>query len=168
MISYYQPINNNKNGKIEKYECLVRMIDIDGKIINPINFLDISQKIRLYNQITTIVIKKSFNLFNNTDYEFSINLSIKDILNHETYNFIKNILAQNPDIARRVIFEILEVEGISNYDIMADFIDYIKKMGCKIAIDDFGSGYSNFDHIIKLRVNYIKIDSSIIKNLDKD
>ncbi len=165
---FFQPIINNKSGKIEKYECLVRMIDTDGKIIGPYNFLDISQKIRLYSQITSTVLKKSFETFKNTDYEFSINLSVKDILNQETNHLIKYMITNNKDIASHVVFEIIESEGVVNYDIMTDFIKDIKAMGCKVAIDDFGSGYSNFEYIIKLNVDYIKIDASIIKNLDKD
>jgi c-di-GMP phosphodiesterase len=78
------------------------------------------------------------------------------------------MLEINKKIAHRVIFEILESEGVKNFDIMAEFIKNVKAMGCTIAIDDFGSGYSNFDYIIKLNVDYIKIDSSIIKNLDTD
>ena len=54
------------------------------------------------------------------------------------------------------------------YEEVSQFIKRVKKKGCKIAIDDFGSGYSNFDHILRLNVDYIKIDSSLIENIDKD
>ncbi len=165
---YYQPIINNRNGKINTYECLVRMIDTDGKIIGPYSFLDISQKIRLYSQITSTVIKKAFTIFKDAPVEFSINLTVKDILSQDTSRLIKHMLEQNPDIASRTVFEITESEGIFNFDVMIDFIRDVKALGCKIAIDDFGTGYSNFEYIVKLNVDYIKIDASIIKNLDKD
>ncbi len=165
---FFQPIINNSTGKIEKYECLVRMLDGDGKLIGPYQFLGISQKVRLYNKITATMLRKSFNTFAGTDYEFSINLSVNDILNEETNRLIHTILKQNELLAPHVVFEILESEGISNYDIMSGFIHEIREYRCKFAIDDFGSGYSNFDHIIKLNVDYIKIDASIIKNLDQD
>jgi diguanylate cyclase (GGDEF)-like protein len=168
ILPYYQPIINNRNGKIEKYECLARMIDTDGKVISPIHFLDVSQKVRLYNRITGMILRKSFKTFSDTHYEFGINLSVKDILNQETNQLIQSMLKDNLAMAPRVVFEILESEGIGNFDVMTDFIRQIKTMGCKIAIDDFGSGYSNFNYLIKLKVDYIKIDASIIKNLDQD
>ena len=68
----------------------------------------------------------------------------------------------------KIIFEILESEGIENYEEVSSFIDEMKSLGCKIAIDDFGSGYSNFEHLLKLNINYIKIDGSLIKNIDTD
>ncbi len=165
---YYQPIVNNKNGKVSNYECLVRMIDTDGEVIGPYNFLVIAQKIRLYSQITSIVIKKAFRIFKDTADEFSINLTVKDILNQDTNRLIKHMLYRNAGIARRTVFEITESEGIFNFKVMTDFISEVKALGCKFAIDDFGAGYSNFEYIIKLKVDYIKIDASIIKNIDKD
>ena len=168
LIPFYQPIVDNMTGKIEKYECLIRMIDDDGNIISPYKFLDISQKTRLYNHITEIIFDRSFEIFKNNGYGFSINLSVKDILNHETNRLIRTKLEANRDIAGRLVFEILESEGVKNIDVMTEFINNVKSMGCKLAIDDFGSGYSNFDYIIKMKVDYIKIDSSIIKNLNTD
>ena len=69
-------------------------------------------------------------------------------------------------VAGRVIFEILEDENIENIERIGVFIDRVRRMGAKIAIDDFGSGYSNFSYILKLKPDYIKIDGSIIKNID--
>lgn len=68
----------------------------------------------------------------------------------------------------KVTFEILESEKIESYDEVGAFIDTVKSLGAKISIDDFGSGYSNFEHILRLNVDYIKIDSSMIKNIDSD
>nr|WP_297890535.1 EAL domain-containing protein [Sulfurihydrogenibium sp.] len=65
-------------------------------------------------------------------------------------------------------FEILESEGIENYEDVSGFIKEVKSYGSKIAIDDFGSGYSNFAHMLKLDVDYLKIDSSLIKNIHQD
>ena len=69
-------------------------------------------------------------------------------------------------IASRVIFEILEDENIENIERIGAFIERVRRMGAKIAIDDFGSGYSNFSYILKLKQDYIKKDGSIIKNID--
>jgi EAL domain-containing protein (putative c-di-GMP-specific phosphodiesterase class I) len=66
------------------------------------------------------------------------------------------------------VLEIVEDEGIENYNEVSFFIETMKFLGCKIAIDDFGTGYSNFDYLMKLNVDFIKIDGSIIKNIAHD
>ncbi len=68
----------------------------------------------------------------------------------------------------KIAFEILESERIESYDEVGKFINTVKIAGAKISIDDFGSGYSNFEHILRLNVDYIKIDASMIKNIDTD
>ena len=168
IVPYFQPIVNNLNGRIEKQECLVRLIDNGGDIISPIKFLDVAKKSRFYHEITRIVVEKSLKVFQNQDFEFSINLSVIDILDEKTKAFIYQMLTEHKDISRNIVFEILESEGIQNYREVKEFINIVKGFGCKIAIDDFGSGYSNFIHIMKLNVDYIKIDSSIIENIDTD
>lgn len=165
ILPYFQPIVNNQTGKVEKFECLCRLQNSTGDIITPFFFLDIAKKTRLYPTITKIMLEKSFKSFQNNNYEFSINLSLVDIINEDTRQFIRNLIKENPDVSKRVVFEILESEGLRNYVEMKNFIDEVKKYGCKIAIDDFGSGYSNFEHIIQLKVDYLKIDASMIKNI---
>lgn len=168
IIPFYQPIINNKTGLIEKYECLCRLINKNNDIISPYYFLDIAKKTRLYPHITKRIISKAFEKFADNNFEFSINLSVVDILNDDTRRFIKSVIADNRETSRRAVFEILESEGLNNFSLIKSFIDDIKLSGCKIAIDDFGSGYSNFDHVISLDVDYIKIDASMIKNIDKE
>ena len=166
IIPYYQPIINNKNGKIEKYECLVRLIK-DDEVISPYSFLDISKKSRIYPHITKTMIMKSFETFKDKDYMFSINLSVEDIINKDTVDFIFNLLKdyKNSD---KVVFELIESEYIEDNQQVSDFIHDIKTLGCRIAIDDFGTGYSNFNYILRMNVDYIKIDASLIKNIDTD
>ena len=86
----------------------------------------------------------------------------------ETYTKTENYWSLNNGKANNIVFELLETEGIENYNEVKTFISDIKKFGCKVAIDDFGSGYSNFSHILNLNVDYIKIDASIIKNIVED
>jgi EAL domain-containing protein (putative c-di-GMP-specific phosphodiesterase class I) len=113
------------------------------------------------------MIEKCFAFFAERDDEFSINLSIDDIADATTYRFIFDAL-ERFHVADRVIFEILESEGIENFDTMHRFIKAAKSLGCRIAIDDFGTGYSNFAYMLELDVDYIKIDGSLIKNIDSD
>ena len=167
IICHYQPILDIKTNKINKYETLVRMIDKDGNLITPINFLNIAKKTKLYSHITQEVIHQACNTFKDRNEAFSINLSIDDIKDSNTVQeIIKTIIKTNT--ASRIIFEILESEGIENYEEVVNFITQIKALGAKIAIDDFGTGYSNFEHILKLNVDYIKIDGSLIKGIQQD
>lgn len=164
IVPYYQPIFLS-DGKV-KYETLIRIIDGD-KIYPPASFLDIAQKIRYYHFFTKAVITKSFREFENRDEEFSINLSFEDILNKDTIKFLDYMLKKF-NVNDRLIVEILESENIEDFNILNNFIHKVKSMGVKVAIDDFGSGYSNFSYILQLKPDFIKIDGSIIKNIDKD
>ncbi|PLY11612.1 MAG: diguanylate cyclase [Sulfurimonas sp.] len=167
IVPYFQPIFDNTTNKISSYECLIRLINSDNTPITPDIFLTIAKKSRLYKTLTKIMIEKSCQYFEHIDSNFSINLSVEDILNKEIVTYIKQKIKQY-NVADKIIFEILESEGIENYEEISIFINDMKKLGCKIAIDDFGSGYSNFEHLLKLNIDYIKIDGTLIKNLDKD
>ncbi len=164
IVNFYQPIYNNRTGKIEKYESLVRMIDTDGTVISPFKFLDIAKKTKQYISLTKKVIENTFETFKENEIEFSINLTMEDILSPEI-NSILDYRMSNPHFHSRVVFEIVESEGLEKAQEVVEFIHKAKKNSCKIAIDDFGTGYSNFDYLIKLSPNYIKIDGSMIKNI---
>ncbi len=164
---YYQGIHHTQTKEIYEYEALIRIIDEDGVIISPAAFLDIAKKSRLYPYITDFVIHRIFHQLRSTDHHYSINFSVDDILNLKTQTLLFELLAQYP-IGDRLVFEILESEGIENYEEVSAFIARAKTFGCKIAIDDFGTGYSNFSHILRLNVDFIKIDGSLIKNIATD
>ncbi|MDK9694449.1 MAG: EAL domain-containing protein [Sulfurimonas sp.] len=167
IVPFFQPIVDNYTDKIVSYECLIRLIDDNKNIVNPYLFLNIAKKSRLYSTLTKIMIEKSCRHFEHLEYDFSVNLSVEDILDNDIVDYIKNKIAMY-GVADKIVFEILESEGIENYEEISIFTKEMKKLGCRIAIDDFGSGYSNFEHLLKLNIDYIKIDGTLIKNLDKD
>ena len=167
ILPFFQPIYDNNSNKIVSAECLIRLIDNDDNVITPYHFLTIAKKSKLYSKLTKIMIEKSCQYFENINCNFSINLSVEDMLDHEIVAFILyNVKKYN--VSNKIVFELLETEGIENYEEVARFISEMKFLGCKIAIDDFGSGYSNFEYLLQLNVDYIKIDGSLIKNLDTD
>jgi len=165
--AFFQPIFNLQSKKIEKYESLVRIRKEDGTIAAPADFLAIALKSKLYPEITKTMIRKSFAFFKDKEYEFSLNISIEDILNPSTMEYLLHNLALFPQ-PQRVVFEILESDKIGNYAELKKFIDLVKKYNCKIAIDDFGSGYSNFSHVLELNIDYLKIDASLVKHITTD
>jgi diguanylate cyclase (GGDEF)-like protein/PAS domain S-box-containing protein len=164
---FYQPIVDNRNEEIHRYEALIRLRDENDKIISPYFFLEIAKKAKLYKQLTKIVILKTFEMFRENDFEFSINLSIDDILDKDINEYIFDMLDMY-NISDRVIFEIVESESIENFEEIQKFIKNVKAMGCRIAIDDFGTGYSNFEYLMRLEPDFIKIDGSITKGILED
>lgn len=164
---YYQPVFDAESGDIIEHEALIRMIDNNGEIVSPGYFLPAARQSRLYPLLSQFVINEVFNMLETTTHNFSINLSVDDIFDKPTKEFLIQKLSASSH-TNRLIFELLESEGIENYPEVSTFIAEVKAFGCRIAIDDFGTGYSNFAHIIKLNVDFLKIDGSLIRNIDSD
>ncbi|MCW9026698.1 MAG: EAL domain-containing protein, partial [Thiovulaceae bacterium] len=167
IVPVFQPIVNCKTQEIVKYESLMRIKNDDGTYIAPIHFLELAKKNKMYHKLTKIMIDKTFETFKDIDKQVSINLSVQDILNKDIYEYIITKLSKCK-ISNKIVFEIIESEGIENFDEVFRFINDIKSFNAKISIDDFGTGYSNFEYLMKLQVDYIKIDGSMIKNIDVD
>jgi diguanylate cyclase (GGDEF)-like protein len=166
IVPFFQPIYNNRTNSIYKYECLIRLKE-EGEIISPAEFLELSKGAKIYPILTQIMISKSFEYFSGSDFHFSINLSLDDILDGTTTEHLYSEL-ERYNIGKQVTFEFLESEQIEQFPEVIEFINKIKSYNCSIAIDDFGAGYSNFDLLLKIHFDYIKIDGSIIKNISHD
>jgi len=168
VVSYFQPLYNNKTKKIEKYESLVRIIGEDSKVISPFFFLDIAKKGKYYTQITKKVLQNSFNALELTTADISINISATDIEDRHINKLIIDFCKDNPDKIKRVVFELLEDENFKDFNAVKEFIRTVKSYGALIAIDDFGSGYSNFERLLDFQPDILKIDGSLVKNIDKN
>ena len=166
LLIYGQKIINNFSKKA-KYEILMRIKLEDGSILTPYSFLKEAKKAKLYLGMTRMLVKKACEYFKGKDIEFNLNLTLEDIKDQYTMDFIVHTI-EKTNTAKQITFEIVESEGIESFTEVSNFIKKAKKLGCKIAIDDFGTGYSNFEYIIKLDVDYIKIDGSLIKNINSD
>ncbi len=167
IIVYFQPIINVATKKIEKYETLMRLKKRDGEIISPTQFLEISKKTRMYKKLTKIIVTKAFDKFSDSEYSFSINLCVEDIIANNIGKWFFD-LAKEKKVSNRVIIELVESEGIDIYEEMNIFIHKAKESGMRIAIDDFGTGYSNFEYLTKLNADFIKIDGSLISKIHID
>ncbi|WP_304544313.1 bifunctional diguanylate cyclase/phosphodiesterase [Sulfurimonas microaerophilic] len=168
LTSYFQPIIPIKDTTQPiKYESLVRLIDEEGKVIPPVKFLDIAKQNRVYYKVTKKVIHNTLSTIEKYQVPCSINLSLTDIKNERTIKYLYSVLDEF-DLTELLTIELLETEDFDNYEEVYSFCMKIRTYGIKIALDDFGSGYSNFTHILHLPVDYIKIDSSLISNIDRD
>ena len=166
IFPYFQPIVRIKDKKIIKYEVLARIKN--GENVESIySYLEIAKENKLYNELTLKIFNKTYDYLEKKDVEFSLNLSIEDIMDYDLMKEIFNKYKEDK-ILKRVTFEILESEAIEDYEYIKSFIDFVKRKDIKISLDDFGSGYSNFAHILNLNIDYIKIDGSLIKNILND
>jgi len=166
VVAFYQPIMDNSSGKIVKYEALVRLIDEDEQIISPVDFLDIAQQTPLYFEITKLMVKRVLHYFKDLDYDISINITVDDILDQETREVVLAELLKFKNRKNSVVIEIVESAGITSFEEVSLFIDKVKECNAKISIDDFGTGYSNFEYLLKLSPDFIKLDGSLIKDIE--
>ena len=176
VIPFFQPIVD-RNMQVTKYEALMRIKQYDDhnqtKIVSPFEFLDIAVKTRLYDDLSYRMIERSIELMKERDVSLSLNINMNDINNPELIGMLqRNIEAfnktHNNGETRHIILEILENDNIEHYQQVNRRLAEFKNLAVKIAIDDFGSGYSNFSHIIGISPHYLKIDGSLIKNIDTD
>ncbi len=165
VVSYFQPIVNNLTLEVEKYESLVRIVEESGRVLSPFHFLDVAKKGRYYSKITRIVLENSFLALSQTDKSISINLSVFDIERDEIRECIYTLLQTYQKESHRIVFELLESDDIKDFNLIKTFIQSVKRFGVKIAIDDFGTGYSNFERLLEYKPDIIKIDGSLIKNI---
>ncbi|MDD2266984.1 EAL domain-containing protein [Sulfuricurvum sp.] len=164
IVNYYQPIVDS-SGSLVKYEALVRMIDPEepNNIFTPFHFLDIARQSKNYPLLTRKVMTNAFRDFGESSIDFSINLSFDDIANPETTTCLEELFQRYPKA--NVTLEILESEGLKDIDETLRFFNYMKGFGAKIAIDDFGSGYSNFAYFFDMPLDILKIDGSVVKRI---
>ncbi len=165
IICHYQPIINLDSCEVVKYEALVRMVSKDGTIIYPNNFLDAISGTNVYNDLTKRVIDIAFETIKKEKVSLSINLNLSDILNNMIYKIVIDEIVQNKEVAKWLTIELLEYEQL-NTDILKQRLYEIKSYGIKIALDDFGSGYSNFAIFQSYPIDILKIDGSLIKEID--
>ncbi len=164
--AYFQPIVDTNTKEIYKYEALIRYITKEGNEIAPYHFINVAKKTKLYPNIIKIVIKDAFRLIKEKSKRVSVNISFDDIASEETTSFIYDILEQNKDLTEFLEFEILESEEISDFSEVSKFISKIKKFNCVVGVDDFGAGYSNFNLLTLLDIDFVKIDGSLIEKIN--
>ncbi|MGX3012003.1 EAL domain-containing protein [Helicobacter sp. 23-1044] len=172
VIPYFQRIKgiqpHNANENHIKYEALMRIKDRDGRIVLPGLFLEVSKRSSSYSKLSRLMIESTFQrLAERKDCVFSINLALEDMNSTDFLMwFMERIVHYK--IEGRVVAEITEQESVEEFESVNNFITNIRDIGVKIALDDFGSGYSNFSILMKLQIDYLKLDGSLISNIDKD
>lgn len=150
--------------KPAKFESLMRLVDTEGRYLAPSAFLEKSKEYRLYTQLMFQMIDKVFDVLSHHDTCVTLNLSFNDINNVRICDRLVGAL-QNKGMGSRLTIEIVESDQIRDIELVNAFIFKLKKYGVRIAIDDFGSGFSNFDNLLNLEIDYVKLDGSLISKL---
>ena len=167
IIPFFQPIIDSTTKKIYKYEILARMFTEDHKLIFPDIFLLVAKESNLLTNITNIIIEKSFEVFSKNDFNFSINVSEEDLMTSDLIESLNKNAKKFKIAHARITIEILETINLNNKNAknILENIELLKKCGYKIALDDFGTSYSNYDRFDFLTVDYIKVDKRFAMNL---
>jgi EAL domain-containing protein (putative c-di-GMP-specific phosphodiesterase class I) len=162
---YFQGIYDANNSSVPyKFESLMRIMDSEGRVLSPAVFMEKSKEYRLYTQLMSQMIDKVLEILSNHDISVTLNLSYMDIHNRELCDILIAKI-KKMQVGDRLTVEIVESEQIEDIEMINEFIFSLKKLGVLIAIDDFGSGFSNFDNIVKLDVDYVKLDGSLVSKI---
>lgn len=165
LIPYFQGIRNNKTGEITKFEALARIKNND-ELLSPYYFIEPAIASGLMPEITKIMIDKSFEIMSHNDYTFSINLTEDDLIRHYILEYLEQKSKEYDISPKRVILEILEGISSSGKKNHIKQLSSLKEKGYRIAIDDFGIEYSNFERVLDLDIDFLKIDAKYIKDID--
>jgi len=168
IVPYFQGIYDNYQDKITKYEALVRIVKKDGQVISPFEILEVARLSGLLPKLTQIMIHKSFKVMSENDFDFSINITEEDLDSQYLLEYLPKKAEEFNIEPYRVNLEILEGISARGKQDNVTQLKELKHLGFKISIDDFGAEYSNFERVLELDVDIIKIDARYIKNIDKD
>jgi EAL domain-containing protein (putative c-di-GMP-specific phosphodiesterase class I) len=158
-----------KTGKPEIYECLLRMEKPDGEVVSAGEFVPVAERLGLSRLIDRRTLELTIDLLKkHPDLVLSLNVSGLTCSDQEWIATLRRLTDMRKDLLRRLVVEITETVAIEDLDQSINFVDTLKEFGCRVAIDDFGAGYTSFKNLKLLNVDMVKIDGVFVKNLAND
>ena len=166
LFCQYQAIFDLQTHQVVKYEALVRFKSREDKTIYPDAFLNVVMKTNIYKDITKNVLEIVFKQIKLKKVQISVNLNFSDILDDDIFALIVDEITDNSDLVSWLTIELLEYEPLENSRLMSQRLYDIRQYGVQIAIDDFGSGFANYTVFNSIPIDMIKIDGSLIKDIN--
>lgn len=172
IVPYFQPILDVAQRRIVAYEVLSR-IDLKGEMIRADEFVEIAEKIGVIHRLDMLVLERALHALSaqGHDGEIFVNLSPRALVFSEFARDLRRIIAASDVSPERIVFEITERDTVKNLAMLERFLIDLKADGFKLAIDDFGSGFSSFHYLRRFPIDYLKIEGDFIANMlvnDKD
>ncbi len=169
MLLALQPIVRAGSRQPVYYEALLRMRELDGAITSAGAFIEIAEQLGLVHLIDNRVLELCVKLLKGAPkLRLSLNVSGETASNPEWLNALRSLTNGDKQLTRRMIVEITETSAIRDMDQSISFVKSLKELGCQMAIDDFGSGYSSFRNLRLLDFDMVKLDGSFIRDLPKN
>jgi diguanylate cyclase (GGDEF)-like protein/PAS domain S-box-containing protein len=166
---WFQPVVQVATQHVDHYEVLLRMQGSQGELILPGAFIPSAERFGFMSQIDYWVVQAAVQrLAAHPELHLAVNLSGKSLSDPALKDFISLNLRQQSVEPNRLSFEITETAAVVNFEHARVFIQDLKNLGCKFALDDFGVGFSSFTYLRELPADHIKIDGSFVRNLDQD
>lgn len=165
VVPFFQCIFDSSESSVPyKFESLMRLVDGKGRIVSPAVFMEKSKEYRLYTQLMSLMIDKVFDVLERYDVAVTLNLSYIDFNNRQLSEKLLSEIRRS-QVGSRLTIEIVESEQIKDLAMVNEFIFTLRKNGVMIAIDDFGSGFANFDNILNLEADFVKLDGSLVSKI---
>ncbi|MCU0731676.1 MAG: GGDEF and EAL domain-containing protein [Hyphomonas sp.] len=161
-----QPMIGAKSRRPEIYECLLRMERPNGDMVSAGQFIEAAEQLGLSRLIDKRTLEMSIVLLKqHPDITLSVNVSSLTANEPDWIATLRRLTADDPSLTQRMIVEITETSVIIDMNMMKIFVDTLREMGCRIAIDDFGAGYTSFKNLKALKVDMVKIDGAFVKDV---
>jgi EAL domain-containing protein (putative c-di-GMP-specific phosphodiesterase class I) len=166
IVFAYQPVVDSITSETAYYETLIRMIDEKGEIVGAGAFVPVAERIGLMRQIDRHTLEMAVaDLVAEPDITLALNISSLTASDRSWLRALVSLVKGKPDIAQRLMIEITETASLHDFEDSARFVAAVRNLGCKVALDDFGSGYTSFRHLKSLTVDVVKIDGSFVMDV---
>jgi len=166
LVFAYQPVVNSESGAIAYHECLLRMIAEDGSIVSAAAFVSVIEQLGFIRLLDRYVLERAVSeASQHPECALAFNISGLTATDHAWLRFLVSLLRDRPEVARQLVIEITETAALHDIQESARFVGTLRELGCRVALDDFGAGFTSFRYMQALDVDIVKIDGSFVRNL---
>jgi diguanylate cyclase (GGDEF)-like protein len=166
LVFAYQPVVNSDSGAVAYHECLLRMIAEDGSIVSAAAFVPVIEQLGFIRLLDRYVLERAVSeASQHPECALAFNISGLTATDHAWLRFLVSLLRDRPEVARQLVIEITETAALHDIQESARFVGTLRELGCRVALDDFGAGFTSFRYMQALDVDIVKIDGSFVRNL---